>query len=176
MGKSLSWMKDFLCNLMELKRKKAELYTRAVSECDDPVGREAFGLLHSEEDRTLRKLEQLEKMLEAENRFDPTCVYDASRMSVTETLITKAKRQLKSGSACSRHIEALDIGIDLEREAITLIKKFLDAAQSNDEKEMLSWFFEEDREHLKTLENLKFYYTNPEAWLMEKGRTGLDGA
>jgi len=35
---------------------------------------------------------------------------------------------------------------------------------------------EEEREHRKILENLKYYYTDPEGWLMEKGRAGLDGA
>jgi hypothetical protein len=34
----------------------------------------------------------------------------------------------------------------------------------------------DEREHYRTLADLKFYYTDPEAWFMEKSRVRLDGA
>ncbi|SFN04481.1 hypothetical protein [Thermodesulforhabdus norvegica] len=176
MTRTDSRIRDFLCDFVDLKKRKAELYAKAAQECEDQVGREAFDLLKGEEQSALERLQRLESILVAENRLDPSCAYNPERVSIAEKLISKAKEQLSAGEACTKHIEALDLGIELERQAVAMLEKFLKVAESREEEEILSRFLEEDREHLRALEDLKFYYSNPEAWFMEKGRTGLDGA
>ncbi len=56
-------IRNFICDFSDIKKKKAELYSKAVSDCSDPVGREAFGLLASEESKAVKNLEKLEKIV-----------------------------------------------------------------------------------------------------------------
>lgn len=176
MMEHFKWIKDFLCEFVELKEKKAQLYEKAAVECGDSVGREVFELLSREERKALAGLRSLEKTFEAENRLDPTCVLNPERVSLAEVVMATARKQIESGEACSLHVESIDVGIELERQAIAILERFLQASDTNKEKTVFSKLLEDDREHLRTLEDLRFYYSDPQAWFMEKGRTGLDGA
>ena len=73
-------------------------------------------------------------------------------------------------------MEALDIGIEFESAAIEYYENHLMKAEEPLERKFIEHLIEEEREHRRILEDLKYYYTDPEGWLMEKSRSGLDGA
>ena len=87
-----------------------------------------------------------------------------------------AKKHASKIEAGSSELEALDVGIEFESAAIKYYEDHLKRAEKPLECKFVEHLVEEEREHRKILENLKYYYTDPEGWLMEKGRAGLDGA
>ena len=87
-----------------------------------------------------------------------------------------AKKHASKIEAGSSELEALDMGIEFESAAIKYYEDHLKRAEKPLEPKFVEHLVEEEREHRKILENLKYYYTDPEGWLMEKGRAGLDGA
>ncbi len=176
MDEDRKWLQTFLCDIVELKSKKKKLYRKASADCDDPVGKEIFDLLQREEAESVRGLQLAQKKLEEDKKLDPTCVYHPEEMSPADMVIQLAEKQIKSGNACSKHIEALEVGISLEQQAIQLIEKYLPMTESNEEKKILDLLLEEDKEHFRALKDLQFYFSDPQGWLMEKGRGGLDGA
>ena len=73
-------------------------------------------------------------------------------------------------------LEALGVGIDFESASLNYYRDQLALAEDAVEKEFLETMAAEERGHLNLLTDMRAYYLDPEGWLMEKGRAGLDGA
>jgi rubrerythrin len=80
------------------------------------------------------------------------------------------------GKACLDDVVAIESGMELENKSINFFTDHLKQAVTTIERDFLNYIIAEERSHYIILSDLRFYYVDPEHWLMEKGRTSLDGA
>jgi len=92
-------------------------------------------------------------------------------------LIKKLRQKSKKVSqACLDDVAAIETGMELENQAIEFFLSRQKEAAEQIERELLSQLIAEERSHYIMLSDLRFYYIDTEHWLMEKAKTGLDGA
>ncbi len=73
-------------------------------------------------------------------------------------------------------LEALDVGVGMEQAAINFYLGEEPKAADTLEKQFITQMIAEERSHLRALEDLKLFFTNPESWHTEVEHHGLDGA
>lgn len=168
---------DIFCTAIALKEKKRSLYEEAVRSCPDPVGIETFRMLQRAEEEHLERINAIYGETRKGKVSAETCRLHEFEAQDKKALLRKiAEVQGKVPKACLDDVAAIDTGLTLENEAITFFTKQLEAATEPHERAFLDQLLGGEREHHILLEDLKFYYVDPENWFLEKGRQVLDGA
>ncbi len=168
---------DLFCKALEVKEKKEKLYKEAMASCSDAVGRETFRILFEAEKEHEKALNELQEGLRAGKDWADACRYVPPEEDLFARLaqrVTLDKEKLPE--ACADEIKALETGIQLEEEAIRLFEEKAAQIADPSQKAFLGRLSAEEREHRRLLQDLKFYYTDPQGWFMEKSRARLDGA
>ncbi|MEJ5349788.1 MAG: ferritin family protein [Desulfosoma sp.] len=168
---------DLLCEVLEIKERKEKLYQEAMGFCEDAVGRETFRVLYEAEQEHERALARIQEELQAGKDWTAACRYVPPEQDLFRRVaqrITLDKDKLPE--ACTDEIKALDAGIQLEEACIRLFEEKLSEVKEPSQKEFLQRLSAEEREHRRLLQDLKFYYSDPQGWFMEKSRARLDGA
>jgi rubrerythrin len=170
---------EMFCTALEMKEKKRDLYEKSMNACSDDVGKETFLMLRDSETEHGKQLQQIyEEMKKGTDWADACRYYPESKDELVESFRRIAAKHVKEidPDACQTNIGAIETGMELENTCIQFFEGKLKHAVDSTERQFLEHMAAEEREHYNTLADLKFYYTDPEAWFMEKGRTGLDGA
>lgn len=168
---------NLLCRALELKDKKEKLYQEAMAFCVDAVGRETFRVLYEAEQEHEKALSHIREELEAGKDWTAACRYMPTEQNLFDRLVQKIsldKDQLPD--ACADEIKALDAGVQLEEACIRLFEEEMQHVTDPSQKEFLERLAAEERGHRRLLQDLRFYYTDPQGWFMEKSRARLDGA
>ncbi len=168
---------DMLKTALEMEEKGRRFYEKAVNECPNDLGKEIFELLKNEELKHIKKIREIYAGLQAGNSWSDewTELQGTTRDAavIFRKLAQKYGKNIKSGST---DLEALDIGLEFEAASVEFYEKHCKTASDPSEFKFVKQMAEEERRHYNLLEDLKFYYTDPEGWMMEKGKAGLDGA
>lgn len=168
---------NLLCRALELKEKKEKLYQEAMASCADDVGRQTFRILYEAEQEHEKALSHIRRELEAGKDWTAACRYEPAEQNLLDRLaqkITLDKDRLPE--ACTDEIQALDAGVQLEEACVRLFEDEMQHVTDPSQKEFLRRLAAEEREHRRLLQDLKFFYTDPQGWFMEKSRARLDGA
>ena len=164
-------------NALSMEEKGKKFYEKAIAECPDELGQEIFKFLRDEEVKHYDKIKEIYRGLESgANGTEEWIHFPKSKTNVKvifRQLAEKYAAEIKTGVS---EREALDVGIEFESAAIEYYETHLGRAKEPLERKFIEHLIAEEREHRKILQDLKYYYDDPEGWLMEKGRTGLDGA
>lgn len=169
---------EILCAALDIKEKMKTLYRDAAGKCSDPVGTGTFNMLKDLEGEHLERLRGMQKELSegGESGFDACRMYDFDTQEERKVTQRIARERRTIARACLDDIAAIESGMALENKGIDFFIGQLKGASSSAEREVLNYLIAEGRAHYIMLSDLKFYYIDPEHWLMEKGRTELDGA
>ncbi len=169
-------VENLFCEAIEIKEKKIKLYDDLKDKCDDEVGKEVFDILKDLEAKSLESLKKAYEEMKKGKDWVGLCSYIPEKAVLGEMIISKVVKSAKGKTSCSKSFEPFDVAISMEDQAIALFKRFFDMAESEEEKRFLGYHLEEEREHRKLLEDLRYYYRDPQGWFMEKGKAVLDGA
>lgn len=104
-----------------------------------------------------------------------SCKYHEIGEDKKDILHRIAQQHHNMPKACLDDVLAIETGLQLENVAIDFFSKCLNVAGDPVEREFLERMITDEREHYILLADLKFYYTDPNAWYMEKSRARLDG-
>ncbi len=169
---------DVFCQALELKEKKIELYREAKAKCSDDVGRETFELLLEAEEAHASLMKEIYEGLKEGKDWADACKYVPPEEDLEAKLYSKvtAASEKAMAEACGDDVKALETGIQMEDASIKLFEGKLERATDPLQREFLRRMSEEEREHRRILEDLKFYYSDPHGWFMEKSGARLDGA
>jgi rubrerythrin len=166
-----------LSTALEMEKKGADFYDKAVSECQNELGREMFRMLMKEElihmDRIL-KIYELLKSGKAWSDEWRSIKSDNREIGVLFKEMASAHGQ--DITATTSDIDALDVGIDFESRAITFYEDHLSEAEDSLEREFLQHLITEERGHHAALSDMKLYFSDSASWFAEMERSGLDGA
>lgn len=162
---------------LDMERKGMAFYEDAIKTCSNQVGREIFQMLKKEEqihmDRIMKIYAHLEE--KADWTSDWKVIQpDHGDLEVFFTELTK--RHGTDITADTSDIEALDVGIDFEQNAVAFYREHLSDAVETLEREFIEEMVAEERNHHKILTDMKLYLTDPAIWFREREHGGLDGA
>lgn len=171
-------LETFFCDIIDLKQRKINFYREWANKCDDTVGRDVMKAIEDAEEKDLERLRSAQEEFARTNQASTVCRYIPERVSIADVLINRAVEVYKNSknSVCSSIRIPFEVGLDLEEKAIALFRKYSELAETPEEKEFFEAFIAEEKEHIRLLNDIKYYYEDPQGWFMEKGRGGLDGA
>jgi len=177
MDKEHSQMLDLFCTAIALKEKMLSLYEEAMQSCADPVGIETFRLLRNAEDEPLQRITAIHDLSKEGKLAADACRLPEFEGEEKKGLLKRLfEEQGRVRKACLDDVAAIETGLTLENEAITIFTKQLEGATEPLLRAFLDRMIAGEREHYLLLADLKFYYVDTESWLLEKGRQELDGA
>jgi rubrerythrin len=166
-----------LCAALELEKGENEFYKKAAESCPNEVGREIFRMLAGDEVEHARQIEEIYKMMQAGKPWPEQCaLYDREQRDAKGVLQEVASRHGAVIEAGAGALEALDVAVDLERSSVRFYKDQLDHATDPRERKFLEKMIEEEQGHFLILSDMRYYYSDPEGYFMEKEHRGLDGA
>lgn len=169
--------RDMYCTALELKEKKRDLYAEAMKTCPDQVGVATFKMLFDAETEHIEYIRKAYEEAKAGRVGADVCDLPGIDTSERKALFRKiASEKKKVTGACFDDVAAIDTGLHMEDTTISFFTGHLEHAADAEERKFLGRLIEEEREHYRLLADLRFYYVDPEHWLMEKSSTGLDGA
>lgn len=167
---------EMFCTAVEMKEKKRTLYEDAMKTCPDQVGIETFRMLHKAEVEHLARIQEVYDEMKKGKTWVDACRYHESHAEdKKEALRRIAEQRGKLPNACVDDIVAIETGLQLENASINYFENRLPLATEAVEREFIEGMIAEEREHYILLADLKFYYADPQAWFMEKGKARLDG-
>ncbi len=168
---------EILCEAAEIKEQMRSLYAQAADGCSDDIGTGTFKMLEELEKEHLNRLSEIQAEISRGEATLDSCRYYAFDSSEKREMTRRILRERKTLSrACLDDIASIETGLQLENRAIDFFMGRLKNAVDPAERDFLNNLISEERSHYIVLADLKFYYVDPEHWLMEKGRTELDGA
>jgi rubrerythrin len=168
---------EVMCAALEIKEKMRALYDEEAGKCSDYVGIETFRMLRDMEKEHLDRIRGIySEMTKGSFDVDSCRFYDFDTADKTEVLKKIAREKKLIGKACLDDVAAIETGMELENKAIGFFSDHLKQAATPIEREFLDYMIGEERLHYIMLSDLRFYYVDPQHWLMEQSRTSLDGA
>ncbi|WP_045216437.1 ferritin-like domain-containing protein [Desulfonatronovibrio magnus] len=168
--------KKWVCTAIEMEEKGKKFYEKAVEDCKDGLGREIFIMLRDDEVRHIDRIKEIEKALDqGQDVLEQACSMPADEKDMGKMLRDMASK-VDTDKACSSTESALNTGIEFELALVKFYEDALEKAQEDIEKEFLKKMVAEEKAHYVLLEDLKYYYEDPEGWAMGQGKSGLDGA
>ncbi len=168
---------DMFCTALEMKERKKTLYDDAMKACPDQVGIETFRMLKEAEEEHHRRIQEIYEEAKKGKVSPDACKFYDFETEDKQTVLRKiAEEHGKIPKACVDDVVAIETGMKLENASIHFFQGALDKSGDPVEREFLENMIKEEKEHFVLLADLKFYYTDPENWFMEKGRARLDGA
>ena len=168
---------EIMCAALEIKEKMKSFYSDAAGKCGDQVGTETFQMLTDMEQKHLDRLQQIYAELSTgESDLNACRFYDIEAPDRDEVMRKLKQKRKTIPEACLFDVTAIESGMELENKGIELFVARLKEASGPAEREFLNHLIAEERSHYILLADLKFYYIDTEHWLMEKSKSGLDGA
>lgn len=167
--------KKWVCKAIELEEKGKKFYEKAASDCERGLGKEVFAMLRDDELRHIERIKEIEKALDKNEGVADACALSDDHQDPGD-VFRKIAARAQDHKACPSTVKALDTGIEFELALVMFYEDALEKAQDDLEKEFLKRMVAEEKGHYALLEDMNFYYEDPEGWLMEQDNAGLDGA
>jgi rubrerythrin len=164
------------CTALEMKEKKKALYGDALKTCPDQVGQETFRILLDAETEHTHQIDEISQEFKQGKGWADACKFYPAQEHLKKAFHRIAEEQSGAGPVCADDIRALETGMKLENASIRFFEDQLKIATDPLARQFLERMVNDEREHFTLLADLKFYYSDPHAWFMEKGKARLDGA
>lgn len=168
---------QMLSTALEMERKGRAFYEEAVSTCRNVFGREMFQMLMKEEVIHMDRILKIHESLKAGGSWsDGWKSVKADHSGLGALFQRMASSHGTKITAVTGDLDALEVGIDLEVQAISFYQQGLEKATDALEREFLEHIIAEEKGHHAALTDMRLYLTDPAAWFGEQERSGLDGA
>ncbi|MDY6850502.1 MAG: ferritin family protein [Thermodesulfobacteriota bacterium] len=165
-----------LAAALEMEEKGKAYYEKAAQTCRNELGREVFQLLKDYEEKHIERINEIYSSLKSGGSWSEDLILFEVPQNFKAAFRSLVPKQGERVKADTGDVEALEIGIEFESASVKFYEDHLDQAVNKLEKKFTELMAAEEREHLRILSDMRFYYTDPEGWFMEKERAGLDGA
>ncbi|MCD6570890.1 MAG: ferritin family protein [Deltaproteobacteria bacterium] len=165
-----------LSEALTMEEKGKAFYQKALQSIQNKLGREIFGMLASDEDIHMMRINKIYVSLKSDNVFpDEWKSIKPDHKDLNILFEELAKGHGKEIKAETSDIQALDIGLDFELRSVKFYEEQLEKAEDPKEKEFIEQMILEEKSHHTALSDMKLYLADPSAWFFEHEHTGLDG-
>jgi rubrerythrin len=162
---------------LKMEAKGQEFYTKAAATCRNPLGSAVFRKLVEDERAHVTRIERLFKTAKAGGKdwSAELGALEGGRGDLAVFFVALVDRSRERITADTTDLEALDIGIEFEANAVRFYEAELPKAQDATEQRFVRRMIAEEREHLTTLTELKRFLTDPDAWFRANEAIVADG-
>jgi rubrerythrin len=168
---------QMLAAALEKEEKGREFYREAAAKCSNDLAKEIFRILTSEEGVHITRIKEIYRALEGGKGWSHEWRTHTQENQDLQRLLRERARKLRSSvKGDTGEVQAVDIGIGMEQGAITFYTEQQTKAVDPLEKEFVAQMILEERGHLRSLEDLKLFLTDPDSWYIETEHHVLDGA
>ena len=165
-----------LCTALDMKEKKRAVYEEGLKACPDQVGKDTFLILRDAETEHARQIQEINEEFKKGKSWADACKFFPEQENLKKAFHRIAQEQGEVGPVCADDIRALEVGMKLEEASIEFFRGQLKATKDPTALQFLQRMVDDEREHFMLLADLKFYYSDPHAWFIEKSGARLDGA
>ncbi|MFZ5811448.1 MAG: hypothetical protein ACOY4F_05355 [Thermodesulfobacteriota bacterium] len=168
---------DMLCTALELADKAVGFYAKAVADCPEALGREVFERLVADKKKQRARIEEVYQGLMAGKKWEAACVLHEDQPEDMRRVFSILAPGFPPGkAACMTVVGALSAAIDAELQALAFFREHAAGATDPVEKAFLAEMIRDQRGFHVLLSDTRYYFEDPQGWLLEKERAGLDGA
>lgn len=167
---------QILAAALEKEEKGREFYRDASAKCSNHLAKEIFRVLTTEEGIHITRIKEIYTAIEGGKSWSDQWKSHRQENTDLQKLLRERAVKGKEVKGDTSEIEAVNIGIGMEEGAIAFYLDQKGKAVDPLEKEFVDQMIVEERSHLRSLEDLKLFLTDPESWFVESERHVLDGA
>lgn len=167
---------QILSAALELEKKGEAFYKKAVSTCQNALGREIFRMLMKDEGLHMDRILKIYNSLKQGQTWSED--WKSMKSGHKDLRVLFKEMASEHGSKIevnTSDLDALNMGIDLELRSIAFYKKNITNAQDSIERDFIEQMIREENSHHAVLSDMKVYLADPAGWFFEHEHTGLDG-
>jgi len=168
---------EMLCQALDLADKAVGFYAKAAADCPEALGREVFERLAADKKKQRARIEEVYQNLLAGKKWEAACrLREDEPVGMRGVFSSLVPGMPPGAAACMTVVGALSAAIDAELAALRFFRDHAAAAAESVEKAFLAEMIRDQRGFHMLLSDTRFYFEDPQGWLMEKEGAGLDGA
>jgi rubrerythrin len=166
-----------LAAALEKEEKGREFYEKAASTCTNELCKEMFRSLMADESVHMTRIKRIYSSLSGGSAWSEE--WKACKIEnedLPKLLRQRASKLTSTVKPATGDLEAVEIGIGMEQSSIEFYSEHQKRATDAFEKAFTVQMLSEERGHLRALEDIKLFLTDPDSWYTEMEHHGLDGA
>jgi len=163
---------------LAMKNEKTEMnfYLNEAGRSKNPLAKAMFALLAKDEEEHMTRVAGLHKSLMVDGEWPEDVPIEVAGTDIRETLDSLVSKKGSSEDHDDDDIKALEKAIEFEGRGEKFYMDLSQAAPNRAEKDFFSFLSGIEREHRLSLADSLNYLKNPETWMEEHEKSGLDGA
>lgn len=166
-----------LATALKMEQKGKTFYDKAVSNCNNELGKRIFTMLAIDELIHIDRIQVIYKDLMGASKWSKQWeTLNPGHSDLSGIFRKMAQERGKDFQAAAEDIEALTIGVDFEAAAVKFYQDQVENSEDPIEKAFLEKMIIEEKDHHSALVDMRQYLQDPGTWFMEKEKAGLDGA
>ncbi|MFO8073910.1 MAG: ferritin family protein [Polyangia bacterium] len=157
------------------ERTERQFYLNEAGRSQNPVAKRLFETLAEDEEEHERRLTGLHEKLTSDGSWPEHVPIELADTNVKSVLDGIARKQ-ETVAHDDDDIAALNKAIEFEQKGSKLYADLAEECDNPAEKKFFSFLAGIEREHMLSIKDSLFYLEDPQGWLEDKERQGLDGA
>lgn len=158
------------------ERTEMTFYRQEARRSKNPLARAMFENLARDEQEHMTRIQDLHRKLLSEGRWPEDVPIQVGDTDVPKTLQRVARQDGSSGSHDDDDRQAIERAIAFEERGERFYRELSEACENPMEKSFFAFLSGIEREHRLSLVDSLAYLKDPQAWLEQHEKIGLDGA
>jgi rubrerythrin len=167
---------DMLCKARDMAEKAADYYGRAMEQCSDSLSEEIFALLRDENEEQKERIAEVEEALSAGESWANACTLPPDEDSDVKAVFRALARKHQDAACPISEMDVLIDALEMERTMLAFYETAAEEAENDVEKRFVEQMLHQVRGHHVMLNDLKYYFEDPQGWYRDLEKSGLDGA
>jgi len=163
---------------LAMKNEGAEMqwYLEQGERSANPVVKKLFKTLADDEKEHMTRIKALHERLLTEQKWPEDLPIEVAGTNVKQALEGVLGRQGSDADTNENDIAALKRAAEFEDQGSRFYADLAQSCTNPMEREFFRFLSGIEREHMLSIKDSLFYLQDPEGWLEQHGRQGLDGA
>ncbi len=161
---------------MKNERMEMNYYLGEAARSKNPVAKAMFETLARDEREHMTRIQGLHEKLVGKGVWPETVKIEVAGTDIRETLEGLVGKDGSSKDHDDDDIKAIKRGIDFDTNGEKFYAELAEVCENAKEQEFFKFLSGIEREHRLSLTDTLGYLEDPESWLEQHERSGLDGA
>jgi rubrerythrin len=170
---------DYMASIeLAMKNEKTEMefYQNEAKRSNNQLAGKMFSKLADEEKEHMIRITELNDKLLSEGKWPKDIPIQVSDTNVRQVLDEMVSKIGSSGNHDDDDVKALEKAVEFEAKGALFYSELSRACQNPMEKNFFEFLSRIEREHQLSLADSLAYLKDPDGWMMQHERAGLDGA
>lgn len=163
---------------LALKNEETEMkfYQNEAQRSKNPLAKAMFENLAKDEQEHMNRIRGLHQRLLSDGSWPEEMPIEVAGTDVKKTLDELVGKEGSGADHDDDDLKALEKGIEFEANGAKFYADLAQVCENPQEKKFFEFLAQIEREHHLSLTDSLAYLQDPEAWMMQHEKAGLDGA